>query len=389
MGEDANIKMSGHVLMDSVVTYEGDIYKPKKNMRSIVKKDKIVISEDGKIVFPRLFESTLSETQSSLFAVGELATGLCATISNSLLSKSYMDSLTTQGALLKFASIFAEDLNIGKSRISEIMASIAPMSATIAEIGLASSNAARLFDIGSIPGEQHLKIQNISSVCLDAIRGQQSIVSSALDAINKSTPFAGSSLTESIRMINVGVNSVVTSLQSYPSDLALPSLKIIQEVGKITEDEIFKYERKLDAMLADIDPSLVEYRRGCWKAFRERGPDHIGQASSSMRRLFDNLLRCLAPDEDVKKTDYFINSTTGNGGKDKNGNPTRRARIFYILNYNKGGPEHLGRMADGLLKTCENLPAWDHVPLKKDVFVEGVFIAVEGYLISLLSERRK
>jgi len=60
-----------------------------------------------------------------------------------------------------------------------------------------------------------------------------------------------------------------------------------------------EYQRKLDELLQEVDPGLVEFRLGCWSAFRAKGYDYVGQASSSMRRLVTDVLVHIAPDDKV------------------------------------------------------------------------------------------
>ena len=83
------------------------------------------------------------------------------------------------------------------------------------------------------------------------------------------------------------------------------------------------------------------------------------------------------------ETEFFNESTEA---KDAKGKPTRRARVYHIVKFDKRKAEHLERLVKGFLEAYDNLSAWDHKPLKQDDFVYGVFILIEGYLISLLSE---
>jgi len=147
-----------------------------------------------------------------------------------------------------------------------------------------------------------------------------------------------------------------------------------------------EYQRKLDELLQEVDPGLVEFRLGCWSAFRAKGYDYVGQASSSMRRLVTDVLVHIAPDDKVTNTDYFKNSPKA---KTRKGEISWGARIFCATNYDKNKAEHLERLATGLLSAYGNLSAWDHTPLKLHDFVYGSFVAIEGYLLSLLSEVKK
>lgn len=111
-----------------------------------------------------------------------------------------------------------------------------------------------------------------------------------------------------------------------------------------------------------------------------------------MRGLVDTLLRTIAPKSEVVKTDYFKNSPNA---KTEKGLPTRKAKIYYAVNYDAKRAEHLERLATGLDGLAigldefhQNLSAWDHEPINNDQFVYGSFIAIEGCIIALLSETR-
>ena len=58
-------------------------------------------------------------------------------------------------------------------------------------------------------------------------------------------------------------------------------------------------------MLRDIDAELVDIRRGAWQTFRSESADSMRQAFHSMRELVRELLKRIAPDDQVKRAPWY------------------------------------------------------------------------------------
>ena len=192
--------------------------------------------------------------------------------------------------------------------------------------------------------------------------------------------------TPSLNMISSGLTEVVHSMPSFPYETDFPSLDLINKETLISESKTEEHQGKLDSILMKINPTLVKYRCGCWKVFNKKEDDYIGQSSSSMRRLVDTLIRNIAPNKEVAETEYFKENSSA---KTKSGQPNRKAKIYYIIDYDKKKTKHLQRQAKGFLELYANLPASDHQPIEDDQFIHGVFITIEGCLLSLLSGWKK
>jgi hypothetical protein len=317
----------------------------------------------------------------SLSAVNEIASSLSVTFLRDGFLKSYQDVLVSHEKILSSLPSYSNQLELVSSVISPMSGILASATAVMADIGLANANATRLLalDPSVLSRQSWTATQDISDLLMGSIYTNQ-----LSGLISEVSSIDFEQIASSARMISSGTEKIIRALPSYPKEEPqLPDLEIVREAGEISEIEIQDHQKRLDEMLRKIDPELVNYRVGCWAAYYKKNSDYIGQASSSMRRLVDELLRKLAPTEEVSKTDYFKNREDA---KDKSGHPTRKARILHIVKYDTNKTEHLKRLADGLLETYANLSAWDHVPLKKDTFVQGAFIAIEGHLLSLLSE---
>ena len=327
--------------------------------------------------------------ETKLKTVSELSKSLSLAMPNQELLKDYNNVLNLQKSTFeqiqdlsgRFKGEIAPHFN---TIVSDM---VAPVSSAIAGIGLATANANQLFNLGKIDGPAFTSVQKLSDLCLDTIQWQQMDTLSSLkmiqDAGSIMNRLVGDS-TASLKMITNGLDGAIRSTPAFPSVLDLPDLEVVRGKAVITKEELAEHQRKLDNLLQKIDPELVEFRLGCWSIFHTKSYDYIGQASSSMRRLVDNLLWFIAPNEEVTNTKYFKTSP-----ETKNGKITRRARIYCATDYDRKKAKHLKRLATGLLSEYSNLSAWDHKPEKLHDFIYGSFIAIEGYLLSLLSELRK
>lgn len=327
--------------------------------------------------------------EGSLATVNELSKGLSVAMPNQELFKGYSNALDLQKSTFEQVNALTERFKEGAMQLNNIASNIlAPVSATIAEIGLATANASQLFNLGKINESTLLSVQKLSDLSLETIQGQQGFALSGLQAIKDSESlnrFTCDSVA-SLQMITNGLDGVMQSTPVFPSVLDLPDLEAIRKETAITKEELAEHQRKLDSLLQEMDPELIEFRLGCWNTFHAKGRDYIGQASSSMRRLVDGVLWLIAPDEEVIRTRYFKTSPRA---KTKNGKPTRKARIYCATDYDRKQTKHLERLATGLLGTYDNLSAWNHKPKERHGFVYGSFVTIEGYLLSLLSELKK
>jgi len=327
--------------------------------------------------------------KSSLATVNELSKALSVAMPNQELFEGYSNVLNLQESAFEQVGALNERFKESAKQLDAITSNIlAPVSAAITEVGLATANANQLFSLGQINESTLLSVQKLSDLCLDTIQEQQNFTFPGLQTINNSEAlnrFACNSVA-SLQMITNGLDRVIRSVPVFPSALDLPDLEVIKEEMSITEGEIAEHQKKLDNLLQEVNPELIEFRLGCWSTFYAKGRDYIGQASSSMRRLVDEVLRQIAPNEKVITTEYFKISPKA---KTKYGKPTRRARIYCATNYDVKKAEHLKRLATGLLSVYDNLSAWDHKPEKRHGFIYGSYVAIEGYLLSLLSELKR
>jgi hypothetical protein len=81
----------------------------------------------------------------------------------------------------------------------------------------------------------------------------------------------------------------------------------------------------LDVALTEINPSLVEMRRGAWTALSTRNADSVRQAAHSGRELISQVLQQGAPDSEIKaKPGFHPDSSSGSG-------ITRRMRLKHLM----------------------------------------------------------
>lgn len=82
---------------------------------------------------------------------------------------------------------------------------------------------------------------------------------------------------------------------------------------------------EIDARLMELDPRLVELRRGAWAAVHSHQPDAASHAAHSGRELVSQLLDILAPLDEVRSQPGF------KPVKDSSSGVTRRMRIKYAV----------------------------------------------------------
>lgn len=75
----------------------------------------------------------------------------------------------------------------------------------------------------------------------------------------------------------------------------------------------------------EYDPRYAQMLRGSEEALEKEGPDRLSQAAHSMRDLFDQIIRSLAPSEVVRKQPWFGPEPQARGGV------SRWIRLRYIL----------------------------------------------------------
>lgn len=322
-------------------------------------------------------------------AINDYAAGLSFAIPNESVLNRFTITLESQRETLDSVLQLGEKYQIATSNLNSVFENtIIPVSSTVAGIGLINANTTKLLSESLITAQQLESVRGFSTLALDTIQTQQLAVRSSILGVESSgiLKFA-QDISPSLQVVSSGLTQMVRSFPTFPLDtVLLPSLETAQEDAELDGEQIAEHQERLDALLNDVNPSLVEFRRGVWEAFNGKGKDYVGQASSSMRRLVDNLLRELAPQEKVVKTAYFKNNPKA---KDNKGYPTRRARILYLIKWDESKAAHLQRLTKGFLEAYDNLSAWDHAPLDKDGFVHGALITIEGYLISILTVKEE
>ena len=78
-----------------------------------------------------------------------------------------------------------------------------------------------------------------------------------------------------------------------------------------------------ERLLQEVDPHLAELIRGAQDAFEGHNADRVRHVLSSLRELWNHVLRSLAPD-------HAVRAWTNEGQNFRDGKPTRRARVMYL-----------------------------------------------------------
>ncbi len=336
----------------------------------------------------RDFKIPFSETFKGIGSLGEISGALTVGMPAGIFD-GYKGILDSQKEIVKSFGIMVEPIarvagQVGES-FSKINSILAPMAGSVLDMGLVANNANKLLLDGVIGKDGFLEIQKFSSIAFDAFKASQdSLLIGIANADNLAGLIKNPSIM-SIPMTATGLDALTRAMPIFPTEFQFPTLERIRYEDAFDELEIKKAHKLLDDLLGAIDPKLVEARRGCWETFGRKKSDYVRQASSSMRGLVDTLLRKIAPKDEVVKTDYFRDSPEA---KTEKGLPTRKAKIYYAVNYDSKKAERLRNLATGLDEFHQNLSAWDHEPIDNDQFVYGSLITIEGCIIALLSEKR-
>ena len=138
------------------------------------------------------------------------------------------------------------------------------------------------------------------------------------------------------------------SVRYYPTiEMRNTSIIAAQLVGEDTcqpqEDIITPDHVELLAWLESLDPSFSNMLLGAEQAIYSQNPDHLRHFASSHRELSTHILHLLAPNDQVKEWTKDPNHF------DKDGKPTRKARLKYISRNHKNKT-----FVDFLIKDFEN-----------------------------------
>ena len=87
---------------------------------------------------------------------------------------------------------------------------------------------------------------------------------------------------------------------------------------------------ELDEALLNIDPHLVEIRRGAWAVLASSYPDSLRQAEHSGRELIDQTLKTGAPSSEITSEARFVADVSSKEGV------TRRMRIRHLMLKQRG-----------------------------------------------------
>lgn len=149
------------------------------------------------------------------------------------------------------------------------------------------------------------------------------------------------------------------------------------------EDIITPENTELLAWLESLDQSFPKMLLGAEQTIHSLNPDHCRHFASSHRELSTHILHLLAPDEAVKKWTKDPNHF------DKDGKPTRKARLKYIARNHSNDT-----FVDFLIKDFENqmalLNADEHRKSQEYTYQEltGLhkrFLSMLGFLLQIVS----
>jgi len=143
---------------------------------------------------------------------------------------------------------------------------------------------------------------------------------------------------------------------------------------------------RLDGWLEEIDPELPSLRAAAWQALRQRASgDYLRHAATSMRELLGYIFDKLAPDDEVKKCDWWKPTTPSQT------TPTKRDKLRYLI-WGPSAPEDpaLFDLLDGKInlayESWKGLCEGVHTLNAKPELVEASIRDVESALL-LIADR--
>src|SRR3989344_1055851 len=96
--------------------------------------------------------------------INDYSAGLSFAIPDGKILGDYNDVLGAQNMALNSVSQMSKNFQIGNELVSLMDEAVLPMASAVANIGLVSANAAKLYGIGSINNEQFKLAQDISGL---------------------------------------------------------------------------------------------------------------------------------------------------------------------------------------------------------------------------------
>ena len=185
----------------------------------------------------------------------------------------------------------------------------------------------------------------LADLDFDLLNNQFDLPRSSISAVEKAlldTTASYYALTESIEDLSnlVKMPSFVlpgATFSLYTASLALKALDLSGQPVSVKPEETaaalpMKYVDQLDivGLLKLVNPDLVTLYLGAKEALRSNNPDRIRHALSSLRELWNHVVRAIAPDKQVLA---WIAARGNADDLRHNKRPTRRAKVKYLSRY--------------------------------------------------------
>jgi hypothetical protein len=125
------------------------------------------------------------------------------------------------------------------------------------------------------------------------------------------------------------IASELAARELFTATALVKSIFVGEGSKEYDENEIIKEKisietnDRLQLLLLELDPDLVNLWQGAKEAINSDNPDNARHFNVSLRELFTHVLHKLAPDKEIK-------SWSANPDDFKDGRPTRDARLRYI-----------------------------------------------------------
>ena len=167
---------------------------------------------------------------------------------------------------------------------------------------------------------------------------------------------------ETSRVLSLAYANTILAYRSLIEPKPKAKIRISEEQNQIQKN----VDQDIDSLLKKLNPDFVTMRVGAWTTFNAKSPDHLRQSITSMRELFNHVLRSLSPGGATRK-DRIRAIMSGNGRK------TAEADFIELV-------------AESVDKLYPVLSKITHTVYKDELCVEMVLKAAEAVLVVLLKK---
>ena len=306
--------------------------------------------------------TSLAEVQRPLTGVGEIAQSIASLAE-------VQRPLTRVGEIVQSIASLAETHHALSGAIARSMA--------VPNLGLIISRnsamvAQAIENIQSVCSAPQIRMHGFDKVLYPGVLRDIQDIGASHHTLLSEIAVASEGLSEiqhSWSRMLVPSSTVANFTHSLRSEVALEPETDSMALSRVPDQE--NPRERLELLLTDLNPDLVDKWRGSWQVLRESNPDRLSQAAFSYRELIRMVLDELVPNFEV---DHSIQ-----GSK-------RKMQVRQVLDGREA--DFAGAMVEALPKLYDFLSKPAHTSYRNEGAVQAALMAGDGLLLILLSNRR-